>query len=498
MTSQSWEKTSSLKWPIIVIGMLAIGFGAFIGMAVGYSPNAYILIAAAFGLIIAILTLANLEVGLLAFIFMTYIRLYNIIELRGGPSLQLPFMAFLVVLILVHWVIERHFPEISLKLVVLFALFGVSTFLSYLYAGNLVDAQDALETFIKGGSVAIIVGLIFTKKEYAPGVIWSLLAVGMVLGSVSVFQYLTSSYTNDYWGFGNSLVENIVGTSNDYRLAGSLGDPNLFALVMVVLVPLAVERVINEKKFFFKALAFYALLVIGMTIIFTFSRGGFLALCVVIAMLVIWRKPPLTYLLIGSVVIIMSFQILPPSYAERMATLTDVFSQSEVEMRNDVSFRGRFSEAGVAWIMFRDHPIIGVGPGNYNSEYMNYSRQLGWDPRVEARGAHNLYLEVAAEQGITGITIFLFILYSVFSGLLRASRNFRKLKQDALADMAIALFIGFSGYCTASIFLHNIFPYYLWMLIGLGFSFDKIANIELKKPQIGKLTTTIIDGNPYE
>jgi len=497
MTIQPWEKSSSLKWPIIVIGVLAISFGAFIGMIVGYSPNVYLPIAAAVGFIVAILTLANLEFGLLAFVFMTYIRLYNIIELHGGPSLQLPFMAFLVLLILIHWVIERHFPEISIKLVVLFSMFGVSTFLSYLYAGNMVDAQDALETFIKGGSVAVIVGLIFTKKEYMRGIVWTLVLVGGILGSVSVFQYLTSSFTNDFWGFGTAVVENIVGGTNDYRLSGSLGDPNLFAMVMVVLVPLALERAFTEKKKILKILAIYALIVIVMTIVFTFSRGGFLSLLVVIGFLVLWKKPPLTYLLIGLVLFILSFSILPPSYTQRMATLTDVFSQDTTEMRNEVSFRGRFSEAGVAWIMFRDHPIIGVGPGNYNSEYMNYSRQLGWDPRVEARGAHNLYLEVASEQGIVGLTIFLFILYSVFAGLVRSSRKFKKLNQPGLADMSIALMIGFAGYCTASIFLHNIFPYYLWMLIGIAFSLEKIADNEIKNPQIG-ITTPVIDGSLNE
>ena len=43
--------------------------------------------------------------------------------------------------------------------------------------------------------------------------------------------------------------------------------------------------------------------------------------------------------------------------------------------------------------MFGDYPIFGVGPGNYPLHYLDYSQEIGLDPRLEQREAHSLYLE---------------------------------------------------------------------------------------------------------
>jgi O-antigen ligase len=241
---------------------------------------------------------------------------------------------------------------------------------------------------------------------------------------------------------------------------------------------------LNEKRFILKALAAWALLVIGMSIIFTFSRGGFLALCVVGVLSLFWRRPPVLAILVGILVIVLAIPFLPNSYVERIQTMANLFTGSEVDIKSEVSFRGRASEMAVAWMMLRDHPITGVGVGNYNTQYLSYSRQLGLDPRNQQRAAHNLYLEVAAEQGLVGLTILAFILYSLFAGLYRASKYFERSQLAVYGDMAQALLVAMAGYFTASLFLHNIFPYYLWMLIGISMAVAHISEIELRDFQI--------------
>jgi O-antigen ligase len=83
---------------------------------------------------------------------------------------------------------------------------------------------------------------------------------------------------------------------------------------------------------------------------------------------------------------------------------------------NDISVNGPVTNANFStmerlahWIaglnMFRAHPVLGVGAGNYDAAYARYTTHLATWP--EALGhAHNYYINVAAETGIIGLLAF--------------------------------------------------------------------------------------------
>jgi O-antigen ligase len=59
----------------------------------------------------------------------------------------------------------------------------------------------------------------------------------------------------------------------------------------------------------------------------------------------------------------------------------------------------------VAWDDYRDHPLLGSGPGTYE-QYWNQHRPI----QHKVRDAHNLYLEVLAELGPVGLFLLLLAL----------------------------------------------------------------------------------------
>jgi O-antigen ligase len=59
----------------------------------------------------------------------------------------------------------------------------------------------------------------------------------------------------------------------------------------------------------------------------------------------------------------------------------------------------------VAWDDYRDHPLLGAGPGTYE-QYWNEHRPI----QHKVRDAHNLYLEVLAELGPVGLILLLLAL----------------------------------------------------------------------------------------
>lgn len=77
--------------------------------------------------------------------------------------------------------------------------------------------------------------------------------------------------------------------------------------------------------------------------------------------------------------------------------------------------------------MFRDHPVTGVGPGNYalsNAEYWTPFEQRWFSLKgMKNFHAHNEYLEAAAETGLPGLFLFLcLILWPLVAGLRLAAR----------------------------------------------------------------------------
>lgn len=63
--------------------------------------------------------------------------------------------------------------------------------------------------------------------------------------------------------------------------------------------------------------------------------------------------------------------------------------------------------------MIKDHPLLGVGPGNWRVMYPLYYQRVARDPlynyKAQVRRAHNDYLQLAAEYGIPALLVFLFL-----------------------------------------------------------------------------------------
>jgi putative inorganic carbon (hco3(-)) transporter len=360
------------------------------------------------------------------------------------------------------------------RAVLLVVAYGMVVFTSLLYAVNYSTAANTASDFAKNGVITILLVIIIQKRSTFRGALWMLVIAGIITGSISVIQYLTKTFTNPYWGLGQAKILNIVTGVEDFRVSGPIGDPNFYAQILVVIVPLAFHFMLSEKKLILRLLAAWSLAVCSLSIIFTFSRGGAVALGAVLVCLLIYRKlRPLELILIALLIIGMA-AFLPDQYSARLLTIAQI-GTGQTDVREEVSLRGRLSELLVSWQMFNDHPLIGVGVGNYPQYYQSYSRQVGLDPRTENREPHNLFLEVAAETGIIGLSIFFLVLYFSFRGIRQAWLTFKKTGINPYADMVAFYGIAFAGYLTAALFIHGAYPRYLWLLVGLALSLPQVA-----------------------
>ncbi|NMC80252.1 MAG: hypothetical protein GYA59_12885 [Chloroflexi bacterium] len=470
------------NWVTLAFAALAIIGGGSLAFFVTTLENPLLLIFGFAGLLAVFAVMAKPEWGLYLLVFLGYTRFSDVaIAEHGLPSVLKPLIAIVGLAILVRCVIYRKHPVGWGFPSLLIGAYGLVGFISLLHADDYISAQGAVIAFAKDAIIAIFVIFLLQRARALRYITWVLLGAGIFLGTISVYQYLTRSFSSAFWGFGQAVYMNIVGQTNGYRLTGPFGDPNPFAQAMVVLVPLALDRLFSEKHPLLRILAGWALLTAILTTVFTFSRGGFIALAVISLAFLLWRRFSLPTIVLLLLLILIVFTVMPTEYTARIQSLTSLFSPDSGGLQSEASFRGRASELSVGWLMFLDHPILGVGLNNYPSHYIEYSSLVGLDPRFEERSAHDLYIEIAAEQGIFGLLIFGLLLWYIFRGLLWAKSTFRSIQMPAFANLTVAFITSLIGYLTCALFLHNAYPRQFWLLVGIAMAIPLIARKELEE-----------------
>jgi O-antigen ligase len=113
--------------------------------------------------------------------------------------------------------------------------------------------------------------------------------------------------------------------------------------------------------------------------------------------------------IIFAVLIGFSPQLKANSFSSRAVLFFDQFVRVSLGTRLEV-FKGN-------WQMIQDHPIVGVGPGNYTRAFPQYRTPVVGKGIVAetthffVNYAHNDYMQVATEQGVPGVLLFGLVLF---------------------------------------------------------------------------------------
>ncbi|MFM8321625.1 MAG: O-antigen ligase family protein [Chloroflexota bacterium] len=468
-TDRSYERSAAqapglpgVSLAILFAGLAALA-GFFAALAVGQVGALSLLLLPLALLLVGVLL--RPEIGILAFALITTTQVSDVaITYYGLPSLAQPLAGLLLVAILIRIVLFHERPTGWMRAGVILAAYAGFWFLSLMHAADFSAAQSTFIDFAKDALGAVILVLLVQNSSSLRAIAWGIIAAGLLMGSISVYQYLTGTFNNIYFGFGG-WESQVSGAVSRHRLTGPYANPNAYAQVLVVCVPLALDRLWHERRAWLRLVAGVALGVCVMAIFFTCSRGGFLTLIFALGLVFIQRRPGFLPLILTAALAVALLQFVPNTYLERINSLIEFFP-TQNEQLTDQSFRGRLSENKAAWEMFLDNPLLGVGLGNYDVQYQNYSREIGLDNRRDPRSPASLYMEIISEQGLVGSLIFATLMALVLRGVLQARRVFAAIGQHDDHLIASALLISLAGYLFAAIFKNSAYANVFWMLVG--------------------------------
>ena len=469
---RSWPASPSGRFLLVGGLAMVLAILSAISMALVGAPLPILAVAVIASLWVL---LVRPDTATLSFAFILYVNLPVIAtDFHGVPepvALLTPLV--LGVPLLVYLVVRRE-PVILTPALGLMVGYLAVMLLSSAFSTDPATGLDSVLVFVTEGM--ILAGLMANAiRSIATlrSVLVVLLLSGAFMGGLSVYQEVTETYQNPYFGFAQTLYtpgseEAQAAQLDDNarpRLAGPIGSKNRYAQIMVVLLPLAwmVYRQAHRRLVRWAAVGAGVLILGG--ILLTFSRGAGIAIVGLVAVMVLLRILSLRRVLLMVPLMVGVTFLVAPDYVTRIETVTDILSESE-EVDNAVLGRATSNLASLN--AFVDHPVLGVGPGSYATNYSReYANELGLRHFDTNRRAHNLYFEIAADTGTFGLLFFLGILGVTLLQLWRLRKALLQRHPDH-AEIATALFLALVGYAFTGVFLHLAYARYFWFLIAIA------------------------------
>jgi len=347
-------------------------------------------------------------------------------------------------------------------------------------------AQAKLLTFfIEGVVVYFLVVNVVRTPESLRRAVWALIAAGGFLACVAIAQQLSGRFDRWFLGFAQLDSQYLRGTEPVFRSQGPVSDANYFAQILLPVLALSLVAAWRGRTRAERRLAASAAAAFMIAIAFTYSRGGALALLGILMGLAFFRYLRGVHLA-GIVALFALLVLLVPGYGDRLGSLAGAVgstAKKTTASTDDFSTAARATENKAAFLVFREHPVLGVGQGGYELVYQEYARRVGGvihtrnsqsarRENVSAglpprREAHNFFLEIAANMGIAGLLCYCAIIIVTMHQLLRARRRWVAVRPD-LEYMATGMLLAVVGYVTAGIFLTLAYERYFWLVMAVA------------------------------
>ncbi len=411
--------------------------------------NPLIAFAGVAGLGYAILATAKVRLGLCLFTVIVFI---GILPVPLGPVVSLTKIAGL--LLASGWLVSIAYgrtagrglldeqPGVAL-LIVAFSAWATVTSVWAISSGA---ALEAAGRYALNALLFLITCAVLRKRR---DVVW-------VVGAYVAGAAIAAAY-------GIAAPPTSTGGADVARLSGTVGDPNEFAAVLVAGLPLAIALAAGSgRSLGLRALgaATAALSVAG--IVLSLSRGGLVALIVVLVMGLVfagrWRAK---LLLVGPLIVLagVGYLLATPAALQRVTSSN--------------AGTGRTDLWTVGLRMVADRPVLGVGAGNFVNASIRYLLRPGRLPRSDLiantpKVDHNTYLEVLVYLGLVGALMFGGLIVFTLGCGWRAVRLFARQRDGPMEMLARGWLIGMAGLLAADTFLSAEFDKQLWLLLALG------------------------------
>ncbi|MBC2580240.1 O-antigen ligase [Clostridium sp. DJ247] len=327
------------------------------------------------------------------------------------------------------------------------SVLALMMFVSITYA---VEKKLALSESIRFLSYIIIFFIIkydFNDKNCTDGMIRSYIFTTLVLCVFGIYQYFTG------YALDPDFIKN-YGYAK-VKVAATMDNPNNLAAFLILaifpIIMLAIYEKVKTKKIFYSLLSILAFV----NLILTGSRNAIIGIVIGLVMLaILYNRKLLIFIFVFGIM-----ALFIPEIRSRLIAITDkTQNQSRVYLWE------------IAKKMIKDHPLFGVGNGNYVSLHDKYTEIYPqYKFYTDVKTTHNSYLKIESELGIIGGVSFIGILISALVQVKQFINNtkhrfYKFFYTGFLASMVAFYFMNLSD----NLFFVPKTTAYFWILLAIS------------------------------
>ncbi|MFB3881417.1 MAG: O-antigen ligase family protein [Armatimonadota bacterium] len=419
------------------------------GLAAGVVPLPALLgVAAA---IVVVLLVLRPEWGLPLALFAIPFDLLGHITPDGSVTVA----KALILLVLVIWigralVLRDQYPLVTVThpvALLMIAFLGMNI-LSFV---NVIQLKPAALFLLRRTNVVVLALLIpmvlRDRRSWDRALIWMTLA-SVPIGFFGLYELATGRPILALVSY-RSQDALLLLSGGQWRIHGTFDDGPFHAIYVVTAASLAVMWLLRSSNRWVRLGLCALLLLLFVNLVGTASRGGMMALVVVL--IAFWAGyGGRRRWLIAAGAVAMAAAVLGTAL---LLPQVPVHRYLQVSSEDDPTTQIRLGLYDVAIGMVEAHPLLGVGTGQWVRESARFYssgtfRSMTYMP-------HNTYLQVAAENGLLGLASYLVLLGAVTYYFLRALRGSSD-KHERLAILsALGTFLAFAAFATTSNVLEN-------------------------------------------
>ena len=296
-----------------------------------------------------------------------------------------------------------------------------------------------------------LLALGFARLPWSPrallGLYGALVATALAYAGVGLYQWATREI---FWN-PKLIVDNAYAPF--FRVNSVFWDPSIYGryLVVAILATLALVLLGLRERLLFAGIA--VIVAIWAGLLFSFSQSSFAALLggTVAAATFVWRWRAAA--VAGALaVVLVSVGFATPQVRNKL------LDESKAGLDNATSGRAGLVSNGLRIAL--EHPVAGVGTGDFKRAYADRTGLKGEEPKKAA--SHSTPVTVAAETGVPGLALLAWLGFAS----LGAAFGARGTSTAGRAALAVGLTLG-------AIAVHSLFYNALfedpttWALLGL-------------------------------
>lgn len=385
--------------------------------------------------IILVATVIRPLVGLYAFIVLSILNLYTVFPIIGRAHLTQVIAALALVMYFVKP--PREPCVMTAPRVLLFLLFLVYA-ASAAAAGNQVHAQEYMVTLTKNVLFCwMTISMVRSWKSL--DVLLQILLVMVVINVVIALVLQAQT--------GAAEAAGVYGQRS-----------NVLAVSLAPMIPIGYYYLFRRGRTLQQGFGGLAIGAILAGLVMTFSRTGFLAMVAAWTFTLGRRLGRATTYLLVVAMVVAAVVWVPQTYVEKVKS---------IRTADDSSARGRQTVMRRGVEMFLDHPMLGVGPGNFPDalqvKVLRAQRTL--------KHAHNQFIETAAETGIGGLVLLVTLVWYAVRSVMRA-RYLTLCKPTAdEEDLRQALLASWVAVVVGMLFISTSNNRFVWLILALPVCF---------------------------